>query len=178
MWYSKLALISTLLKSNVFFLCLHVCSFYLNFIACLWQPRVFVALCRMLLIFQAAFPFLCARGRRDSLRNSFIQRRRTELSRKKIWRHPRKQRTSCNPEPGQKMFWLMMVSSSARYSSQNLCLRVYLPLAFRDRPPSSWRQSRWEDVDSVRDTKILENSSITSLHFVVDINSILKLTAL
>ncbi len=35
MWYSKFALISTLLKSNVIFLCLHVCSFYLNFIACL-----------------------------------------------------------------------------------------------------------------------------------------------
>ncbi|KTF84482.1 hypothetical protein cypCar_00002139, partial [Cyprinus carpio] len=33
------------------------------------------------LIFQVGFPFLCARGRRGSLRNSFIQRRRTELSR-------------------------------------------------------------------------------------------------
>lgn len=79
MWHSKLALISTQLKSNVFLLCLHVCRSYLNVINRLLVDQV--SLSPSAGCCWAAFLFLCARGRRDSQRNSCIQRRRTEPSR-------------------------------------------------------------------------------------------------
>lgn len=85
-----------------------------------------------------------------------------EEERTELWRHLRKQRMSCKLEPGLMMFWVTTGSSSALYCFQNLCLRAYLPPAFRDRLPFSSKQFHWADVDWVRDQQTLTEHQLFS----------------